>query len=219
MIEHAQMVRLCRSEAGYYPKSVGLNGSRAARVIGYAAHELTEHRLAALADRFGGLVINGSHFPGTELRSYQVVAHYGRVLLGRATIADRRELPTRNITRSNGASLNRPFTLKPELPGLLPAPAVDSVLYALLLTCRDRRDASKLFEVAIGIIENDFSGFIFYQEIDQFIAGYEDHESKPVRSAAKVETQPIGLELRKGVQPFVAPENPSPGAADEKEPA
>jgi hypothetical protein len=76
------------------------------------------------------------------------------------------------------------------------------------LTCRDRHDVGKFHEVAVAVIESDFSGFAFYEEIDSFIAGYgEGHASaEKDKAPAPDGPAPLGIELRKDVKPFIGGE-------------
>ncbi len=101
-------------------------------------------------------VIEGATFPGTELRNYQVLGTYDRVLVGKASIVEVGTLPTRNMTRGNGARFNKHFSAQPELTGLHAPVKDDGFLYVTILTCRDRHDMEKFHEIAVAVIEKRF---------------------------------------------------------------
>ena len=199
---------------------MGLTGKAAARTVGYATHEITEDRLIQMGVVQGGIVIQGSCFPGTQLRNYQVLVEYGSIVVGKATIAEVGELPTKNLTRANGVTLNRSYAEQLELPSFSQAvearvDSSDVPMYVTILTCRDRNNLSGLHEVAVAVIDASFESFIFYDEIDSFIAGYDAASDEGSWATGSVEApmQPIPLQVRKDVKPFVGGEE----KAEEKE--
>ena len=48
----------------------------------------------------------------------------------------------------------------------------EEVVYAILMTVRDRENVEKIDHIALGVLEHDFSGFLFYREFDSFLGGY-----------------------------------------------
>jgi len=182
---------------------MGLAGRFALQIAGFGAYAIQNKRLPDLTLLQGGHVIEGQNFPGTELRSYQPICRYGRVLVGKASIQDPGELPSQNITRANGATVNVKHGSTACFPGFGPKPPVEDVIYALLLTCRDRNDPERYTHVAIAVLEPDFSGFIFYESLDTFIAGYGDAGEENSGNTGAVAAGPLpGLALKKGVVPF-----------------
>jgi hypothetical protein len=203
LIDIADLLRSTRKTAGEHAGAMGLAGRQALRIAGFSAYELQAKLLPELTLGQGGVVIEDDNFPGTELRSFQPICRYGRVLFGKASIPDAGELPTRNVTRSNGAKVNVLLGSATFLPGLEPAAPTEDVVYVLLLTCRDRNDLARYQHVAIAALEPDFSGFIFYESLDHFIAGYGEICSEiGTHGATSPATASLGLELKKGVTPF-----------------
>lgn len=208
MIDLASLFPECRRDAAKAVEVTPLVGKARARVVGYASHEITEQRLAEVIQLHEGRVIEGQAFPGTKLRNYQVLGVYGRVLIGKASIVEAGALPTRNLTRSNGAKFNRSFSKKADIPGLFVPPPDGGFLYVTFLTCRDRYDMGKFHEIAVTVIESDFSGFAFYEEIDAFIASYGEGSGDALTPSAPAPDgpQPLSIELRKDVKPFIGGE-------------
>lgn len=200
LIDAADALRATRKTAGDHSLAMGLTGREASQIAGFSAYAIQNKRLPELTLSNGGIVIEGGTFPGTELRTYQPIHRFRRVLIGVASISDPGETPSRNITRTNGAKVNVLYGSASFLPGLEPNPPTEDVIYVLLLTCRDRNDPTKYVETAIAALEPDSSDFIFYEPLDQFILGYGEKEAtRPPDHGALT---PLGLELKKGVAPF-----------------
>lgn len=214
LIDVADLLRSTRKTAGEHAGAMGLAGRAALRIAGFSAYEIQTKMLPELTLLQGGIVIEGENFPGTELRSFQPICRYGRVLFGKASIPDPGELPTQNVTRGNGAKVNVRHGTAEFLPGLAPPAPTEDVIYALLLTCRDRNDPAKYLHVAIAVLEPDFSGFIFYESLDGFIAGYGEGKAGGVTHGATTgpAPTPLGLELKKGVAPFQGSEASGEGS-------
>jgi hypothetical protein len=170
LIDYSDTVRAVRSSAARHAVQVGLEGGSATQLTGYEAHKVFERKLRGIAIAHGGGSQDGGFFPDTTLRNFQVLAQHGCVLIARATIFEVRALPSACTSRRNGSSLNWPYSRQ---EGLFPRERSDDpTIFALLLTCRDKELRGKYHEVAIGVIEPDYSGFIFYEDVDSFIAGY-----------------------------------------------
>jgi hypothetical protein len=92
-----------------------------------------------------------------------------------------------------------------------PTATEEELVHLLLLTCRDRNDVTRLIDVAVGVIEPDFSEYIFYESVDRFCEGYDESGGEPMVPPAP--KGPI-LSLRRGAAPFVGPES-KPGENDE----
>lgn len=207
LIDAADLLRSTRKTAGEHASAMGLAGRAALRIAGFGAYEIQTKLLPELTQLQGGVVIEGENFPGTDLRSFQPICRYGRVMFGKASIPDPGELPTQNVTRGNGAKVNVRHGTAEFLPGLAPPAPTEDVVYVLLLTCRDCNDPEKYQHVAIAALEPDFSGYIFYESLDGFIAGYGEEEAGSGAPAASAPA-PLGLELKKGVAPFQGSEAP-----------
>lgn len=204
MLDHAEAPGAARKMAAASARALGLSGLAARRSTGFDAHLVMEQRLIELCQNAGGVVVEGRVFPGTELKLHQPLTRYGRVLLGRATIHERRGLPSANVTRRNGAQLNRCLT------GDLFDPETDSEapFHVLVLTLPDFHDIEKIAATYIAVISPIFDSALLMEEIDDFIAGYDEgaitSELATVRTG--VEVVDFGLAARKGVAPYAGEE-------------
>ena len=216
LIDISESVRTARSSAAKRALFLGLQGGAAAQLTGYEAHKVMELRLAAIARSYGGAPFDGGLFPRTSLRNFQMMADFDGVLIVRASIVEVWALPTRSTTRVNGSTLNWPYSKQTEL---YPREhSVDPPMLALLLTCRDKEVRGRYHEVAIAAMEPDHGGFIFYENVDSFIAGYESHDSgdaTPDKIPTSRPQGPLPMTLRNPRVPFVGGEHPD--VPDDKE--
>lgn len=214
MLDHAEIPGVARKAAAAAARDLGLSGRDARRSTGFNAHLVMEQRLKELCESAGGVVVADRSFPGTELTLHQPLSRYGRVLLGRATIHERRGMPSANVTRRNGASINRCLT------GDLFDPSTDgnAPFHVLLLTLPDFHDLDKIAATYIGVIAPDFGSFLYIEEIDEFIAGYgaEEGASEPAQRGAAADAGDFGLAPRKGVVPYSGEEHRVEVPAEEK---
>ena len=204
MLDHAEIPGVARKAAAAKARELGLSGRAARCSTGMNAHLVMENHLNDLCERAGGVVIEDRVFPGTELTLHQPLSRYGRILLGRATIHERKGLPSANVTRRNGAALNRALT------GDLFDPSTDASapFHVLLLTLPDFHDLDKIAATYLAVIAPDFGSFLFIEEIDDFIAGYGDEEGEapPTLVDVLVDAGDFGLVPRKGVEPYAGEE-------------
>lgn len=196
------LLKATRNTAGVQAKAMGLEGRSALRIAGFGAYELQSRRLPELGRAHGATVVEEGCFPGTELRIFQPIIQYRRVLFGKASIPDAGELPARNVTRVNCAQMNARHGKVSYLPGMGPTLPSEDLVHVLLLTARDRNDATAYADIGIGAIEPDFSAFIFYESLPKFIDGYDSLGAD--RPAPKHPTGhgSLGLVLKDGVAPF-----------------
>lgn len=201
-------LRDARSQAARNASLVGLDGRAATELTGYQTHKVFEKKLIRLASSRGSGAIDGGFFPGTTLRCYQGLGMFGSVLIARASIFESRALPPQCATRINGSTINWPYSRQGELLGR--DPGDDLKMFALLLTCRDKEVRGKFYEVAIGAIEPDYAGFIFYENVESFIAGYDEVAPEPVDGSGSTASSPFNLVLRNPSKPFEGGETPQP---------
>lgn len=206
MLDHAEIPGLARKMAAATARALGLSGRNARRSTGFDAHLVMEQRLIELCQSAGGVVIEDRAFPGTELTLHQPLTRYGRVLLGRATIHERKGLPSANVTRRNGAKLNRCLT------GDLFDPTTDSnaPFHVLLLTLPDFGDLDKIAVTYIAVMSPTFDSTLLLEEIDDFIAGYDEETTDTV-----VDVADFGLIARRGVAPYAGEEHRTDGSSEE----
>lgn len=200
MLDHAEIPGTARKMAAASARGLGLSGLSARRATGFDAHLVMESQFAELCRSAGGVVIDGRVFPGTELRLHQPLMRYGRVLLGRATIHELNGLPSLNVTRSNGAALNRCLT------GDLFDPTTDpnAPFHVLLLTLPDSRDLEKIAAIYVAVLSPTLDATLFMMPIDDFIAGYDD--KAPPSDPTLIEDSDFGLAARAGVGPYAGEE-------------
>jgi hypothetical protein len=209
MISLGEGVRAIRSSAARRALQIGLIGRSATEVTGYETHKVMERKLASIAAAYGGTSREGGFFPQTELRNFQMLADFGSVLIARASIVEVRALPPRCTTRTNGSELNFPYSHQDDL--FRPPMSDEPPMFALLLTCRDKEVRGKYHEVAIAVIEPDYSGFIFYEDVDTFIAGYTKGSESADDPTSETDTAaPDGfqIKLRDVKKPFEGGEHP-----------
>jgi hypothetical protein len=205
LIDFVELLRAGRKDAGEHATALGLIGAPAARIAGLSMHEVVTQRFASLVTLHGGVVINGECFPGTVLRNYQLLGRYGRLVLGKASIARPRALPKGNFTRRNGATLNRPYSLQPDMFASRLDITDQTSIYALMLTCADRKSLMRLHEIAIAVIEPDSSGFILYEDVDAFLANY-GIAGMGDEFGGSARDREIQISIKSNVEPFVGGE-------------
>jgi hypothetical protein len=90
------------------------------------------------------------------------------VVLGLATMPSAGELPAKNRSRLAGVMLNTGFT-----PSLFDEPGPKpGDIFVLFLVARDRANPGLIDEIGVGVIDDAYNIFVFYEPIDQFLAGY-----------------------------------------------
>lgn len=210
MLDHAEVPGLARKMAATNSRALGLSGRNARRSTGFDAHLVMEQQLIELCRSAGGIVVEGRVFPGTELTLHQPLTRYGRVLLGRATIHERKGLPSANVTRRNGATLNSCLT------GDLFDPVIDasSPFHVLLLTLPDFHDLDKIAATYIAVMSPTFDSTLLLEEIDDFIAGYDDELGTSDHTLDGVAE--FGLIARRGMGPYAGEEHRTDGLPEEK---
>lgn len=150
-----------------------LRGRSARALEGQARFRLMEKGFQDVCEQYGAIALDGGVIPGTDLRFFQPFMRFGGVgpgvVLGFASMPSRKELPTKNQSRASGVSLNYYLTPRLDLDGKGPKPGD---IFVLFLVARDPGRAGKVEEVAIGIIDAKYAGYLFYEAVENFIAGY-----------------------------------------------
>lgn len=191
-----------------------LTGRSARGLEGQARFRLMEKGFQDTCELHGGMRLEGDMIPGTDLRYYQPFMRFGGdqpgVLLGLASMPAPRELPTKNQSRIAGVTLNYHLTPRLDLEGD-GGTAKPGDVFVLFLFARDPSQGGSLQEVAIGVIDAEYKGFLAYETVETFMEAYAppSTESEPAP-----ESQPL-VTLKKTPKAFRPPEQPdSDEAAD-----
>jgi hypothetical protein len=191
-----------------------LTGRSARGLEGQARFRLMEKGFQDTCESHGGMRLEGDMIPGTELRYYQPFMRFGDdqpgVLLGLTSMPEPRELPTKNQSRLAGVTLNYRLTPRLDLEGN-GGIAKPGDIFVLFLFARDPSQGGRLQEVAIGVINAEYQGFLAYETVETFMGAYAppSTETEPAP-----ESQPL-VTLKRKPKAFKPPEQPnSDEAAD-----
>ncbi len=150
-----------------------LTGRKARELEGQARFRLMEKGFQDVCELHGAVALAGSVIPGTDLRFFQPFMRFGAadpgLVLGFASMPARAEIPAKNQSRLAGVSLNCHLTPMLDLDDKSPKPGD---IFVLFLVARDPANAGKLEEVAIGVIDTDYSSYLFYESVENLVAGY-----------------------------------------------
>lgn len=195
----------------------GLTRKRAREAEGQARFRMCEQGFEDVCALQGGHLLEGSVIPMTDLKIYQPFMRFEQeshgVILALATMPETGSLPVKNKSRLAGVTINYDLSLRLDLDGT--GPKVGDI-FAVLLVSRDRERAGKIEEIALGVIESNYEGFLYYEPLDGFLADTVEVEPDDDRPAppAEVVTAAPQVTLKKVMTPFVPPEAPKP---DEEE--
>lgn len=189
-----------------------LTGRSARGLEGQARFRLMEKGFQDTCELHGGMQLEGDVIPGTDLRYYQPFMRFGGdqpgVLLGLASMPESKELPTKNQSRLAGVALNYRLTPRLDLEGD-GGTAKPGDIFVLFLFARDPSQGGRLQEVAIGVIDAGYQGFLAYETVETFMGAYSPPatESEPA-----LENQPL-VTLKKTPKAFKPPEQLDSGEA------
>lgn len=190
-------------------RELPLNAKRSREAEGQIRFRLQEQGYEEVVQLHGGhLVIDGVML-GTDLKVFQpfarFVGHDVGVILGFASMPERRKIPPKNMSRTAGVTLN--VNLQPSLLADEKSPKPTDV-FALFLTARDRERAGMIEEIAIGVIGAEYKDFIFYESLDEFLSGYDSAPVAPDGPDGPDQPAQGGnvVKLRQTRKPFVPPE-------------
>lgn len=184
----------------------GLSKKRARELEGQARFRMMEEGFEAVCKLHGGSLLDGGVIPMTELKVFQPFmrfAHEGRgLILGLAAMAEPRKVPSKNLSRTAGVSLNYQLSPRLDLDGKGPK---HGDIFVMFLVARDREKSGKIEEIAVGIVNSGYSEFLFYETLDQFLAGSEDAGDE---TSPPAEQPAPKLTLKRTPKRFTPPEAP-----------
>jgi hypothetical protein len=188
----------------------GLDKKRARESEGQLRFRMMEHCFEEVCQTHGGKLLNSGVIPHTDLKVFQPFMRFEAdgvgIILGLAAMPEPKALPTKNRSRLAGVHLN--YELTPRLAFIDSGPKPGDI-FVMLLVSRHREKAGQIEEVAVGVISSNYEFFLFYESLDQFLAGYAD-----LPAIAPAEEGPIPanqsalttISLKEQVTPFVPPE-------------
>lgn len=181
----------------------GLNKRRQPKVSGLVRFPMLEQAFEEVCELHGGLSI-GPVIEGTDWKVYQPFFRFGSIgegmVIGLASIPEPGKLPTANLSRKSGVKLNYFLTPRLDLDGTGPR---KNDVFVLILVCRDRARAGRLEVKAVGVIDAEFSEFLHYQTLEEFMAAQTDTVEVP----EGVEPEPPRPSLKKNIVRYVPPED------------
>jgi hypothetical protein len=191
-----------------------LSGRSARGLEGQARFRLMEKGFQDTCELHAGVRLEGDVIPGTDLRYYQPFMRFGGnqpgVLLGLASMPEPREMPAKNQSRLAGVTLNYRLTPRLDLEGDGQT-AKPGDIFVLFLFARDPAQGGRLQEVAIGVIDTEYQGFLAYETVEALMG---DYAPTPTQMEPAQEGQPL-VTLKKTPKAFRPPERPdSDEAAD-----
>ncbi|WP_068083510.1 hypothetical protein [Novosphingobium rosa] len=197
-------------------RELPLNAKRSREAEGQIRFRLQEQGYEEVVQAHGGhLLVNGVML-GTDLKVFQPFARFAGpdigVVLGFATMPERRKVPPKNMSRAAGVTLN--LHLQPSLLDDENTPRPTD-MFALFLTARDRERAGLIEEIAIGVIGSDYQDFIFYESLEKFMGGYAADPVEPTQPDPSEEGLGKIVKLRQTRKPFVPPERKPDNDAEE----
>lgn len=184
-----------------------LTGRSARGLEGQARFRLMERGFQKTCELHGGVQLEGDVIPGSDLRYYQPFMRFGGdqpgVLLGLASMPTPAELPAKNRSRLAGVTLNYYLTPRLDLDGDGRI-AKPGDIFILLLFARDPSQGGRLEEVAIGVVDAEYQGFLVYETVEKLMAAY----APPSSEAETASEEPPLVRLKKTPKAFKPPEEP-----------
>lgn len=187
-------------------REFALNPKRSREAEGQIRFRLQEQGYEEVVQLHGGYLTDGV-MVGTNLKVFQPFARFvgpqTGVILGFASMPERKKIPPKNMSRAAGVTLNVSLQSSLFMDDKSPQP---TDIFALFLTARDRERAGMIEEIAIGVIGSDYKDFVFYESLEKFLGGY---GSQPEMPPADPQDSPDGgsvVKLRPARKLFVPPE-------------
>lgn len=201
----------CRAEAlkafELVRDHAGLDVKRSRELEGQARFRMMEKGFQEVCELHGGRLIANGIIPSTDLKVFQPFMRFevdGQgVILGLAAMPEPKVLPVKNKSRLAGVTLN--YHLQPSLDLGEPSAKIGDIFVSFLVS-RDRENAGRLEEIAVGVISSEYDQFLFYQPLDRYLEG---HADTPAPEPLAPMSGGVELRLKRGAEPFVPPEAPT----------
>lgn len=186
-------------------RELALNPKRSREAEGQIRFRLQEQGYEEVVQLHGGHLLTDGVMVGTNLKVFQPFARFigpkTGVILGFASMPERKKIPPRNMSRAAGVTLNVSLQTSLFSDDRSPQP---TDIFALFLTARDRERAGMIEEIAIGVIGSDYKDFIFYESLEKFLGGYGVPEA-PTEPKSPADGGSI-VKLRQARKLFIPPE-------------
>ncbi|MEM6410274.1 MAG: hypothetical protein AAF683_01910 [Pseudomonadota bacterium] len=187
----------------------GLDPRRARALEGLSRFHMMEKGFQEVCELHGGEMLEGGAISeNPALKFYQPFMRFGDqgqgFILSLAAMPEASTLPTKNKSRLAGVTLN--YQLSPRFDFNGKGPQIGDIFISLLFS-RDREIAGKIEELAIGLISSEYDQFLFYERIDEYLAGGGE-VSEPSSPFPTPPSQPSdgAVRLKGTIKPFVPPE-------------
>lgn len=186
--------------------NTSLKGKHARGAEGQIRYRIMEQGFQDICENYGGLFLDGGLVQGANLKVFQPFMRFGPtrepgIVLGLASMPSRGEIPTKNMSRTAGVSLNYKITPRLALDECDPQPGD---IFILFLVARDPAKAGKVDEIAIGLIDSEYKTYLFYETMEEFMARY-NTSPEPF-----IPEKPL-VRLKPNRGSFRPPENPPEG--------
>lgn len=191
-----------------------LDKKRANEAIGQIRFRMQEKGFVETCEKYGGVILADGVLPGVPARTFQPFARFGGespgVILGLATMAAPGELPAKNRSRLAGVMLNCDLT-----PSLfdMPGDPRPGDIFVCFLVARDRASPGVIEQVAIGVIDGAYEGFVLFEPFAKFLEDYGDDDAAP--GGPDGPPQPPLVRLKRARKTFTPPEDKPVEAAND----
>lgn len=188
-------------------RELSLNPKRSREAEGQIRFRLQEQGYEEVVQLHGGHLLTDGVMVGTNLKVFQPFARFVGprigVILGFASMSERKKIPPKNMSRAAGVTLN--VSLQSNLFSDDKSPQPTDI-FALFLTARDRERAGMIEEIAVGVIGSDYKDFVFYESLEKFLGGYGSQTQTPPANPRDPQGGDSVVKLREARKLFVPPE-------------
>jgi hypothetical protein len=182
-----------------------LSHKRTRELEGQARFRMMEQGFEDVCGLHGGQLLQGGIVPLTDMKVFQPFMrfeHGGKgFILGLAAMSEPHSLPSKNMSRRAGVTLN--YHLSPRLDLEDGGPKIGDI-FIMLLVARDRVSAGKIEEIALGVIDSQYENYLFYERLEKYLEGYADDPVDPTPVSPLATT----VRLKAEITPYKPPELP-----------